>query len=88
MQPRTSTCDSSGSKTFRFEAWSSKWFERATGSSDRRLVWAFPRTDNTGSRRVAHDAGFRLVGEVGSEYPKGVPIRVNEWVDDILAEHP
>jgi len=65
-----------------------RMLEGATGSPDRRLVWAFPRTDNTGSNHVARDAGFHLVGEVDSEYPKGVPIRVNEWVYDTLAENP
>jgi RimJ/RimL family protein N-acetyltransferase len=60
--------------------------EGATGSPDRRRVWAFPRTDNTASNRVARDAGFRLIGETDSEYPKGVPIRVNEWVYDTLPD--
>lgn len=49
-----------------------------------RMVWAFPRIDNAASNALARAAGFSLLGETDAEYPKGVPIRVNEWAYDLL----
>ena len=57
--------------------------EHAARNGDRRLMWAFPRTDNLSSNALARAGGFENTGEQNSEYPKGVPIVVNAWVFDL-----
>jgi RimJ/RimL family protein N-acetyltransferase len=51
----------------------------------RRWAHAFPRVDNTASNAVCRKAGFALVGECDFEYPKGNPIRCNDWRYDLTA---
>ncbi len=55
---------------------------RIRAGADRRPIHAFPRTDNIASNRICEKSGFRLIGEVDLEYPKGHPIRCNDWVVD------
>jgi RimJ/RimL family protein N-acetyltransferase len=51
----------------------------AAQRGDREDLHAFPKTDNPASNAICAKAGFRLLGEAGLEYPKGHPIRVNDW---------
>lgn len=55
----------------------------AANNGDRDQVFAFPRTDNTASNALCGRTGFTLEGEANFEYPKGHPIRVNEWMFDL-----
>jgi RimJ/RimL family protein N-acetyltransferase len=48
-----------------------------------RRVHAFPSVDNAASNAVCRKAGFALVGEVEVEYPKGRPMRANDWRYDL-----
>ncbi|MET0422839.1 MAG: GNAT family N-acetyltransferase [Actinoplanes sp.] len=56
-------------------------------AAEKRHRWAhaYPRTDNTASNGVCRRAGFELLGEVDFEYPKGHPIRCNDWRHRLLA---
>jgi RimJ/RimL family protein N-acetyltransferase len=56
--------------------------DRIRVAGDHRPVHAFPRTDNAASNRICEKAGMRLAGELDFEYPKGHPIRCNDWVLD------
>lgn len=55
----------------------------AADNGDRDQVFAFPRTDNSASNALCQRTGFNLVGEADFEYPKGHPIRVNEWMFEL-----
>ena len=50
-------------------------------AAEKRHRWAhaYPRVDNAASNAVSRKAGFELLGECDFEYPKGVPIRCNDW---------
>ena len=50
-----------------------------------RWAHAYPKVDNAGSNAVCRKAGFELVGEVDFEYPKGNPIRCNDWRYDLTS---
>jgi RimJ/RimL family protein N-acetyltransferase len=50
-----------------------------------RWAHAYPRLDNDGSNAVCRKAGFELLGEVDFEYPKGNPIRCNDWRYDLTS---
>jgi RimJ/RimL family protein N-acetyltransferase len=55
----------------------------AAANGDRSHVFAFPRPENSASNSLCRRAGFILAGEADFEYPKGHPIRVNEWMFDL-----
>lgn len=57
----------------------------AANNGDREQAFAFPRTDNAASNALCLRAGFTLAGEADFEYPKGHPIRVNEWMFELAA---
>jgi len=57
--------------------------QHAAAHGDRDLIVAFPRIDNLASNAVARVAGFTNTGEEDSDYPPGVPIRVNAWIFDL-----
>ncbi|SFE51034.1 Protein N-acetyltransferase, RimJ/RimL family [Actinacidiphila alni] len=57
--------------------------ERAAAEGDRRVLHAFPSVDHPASNAVCRKAGFRCAGEVDFEYPKGHPIKSNDWVIDL-----
>jgi RimJ/RimL family protein N-acetyltransferase len=46
---------------------------------NRRWLHAFPKVEHAASNAVCRKAGFRLMGECAFEYPKGHPIRSNDW---------
>jgi RimJ/RimL family protein N-acetyltransferase len=52
-----------------------------------RIRWghAFPRIDNAASNSLCRRAGFELLGEVDFEFPKGNPLRCNDWRFDLSA---
>ena len=52
-----------------------------------RFVHAFPSVANNASNAVCRKAGFSLIGEVEFEYPKGHPMRCNDWQLDLLETH-
>ena len=60
----------------------------AAGHSDRRHLYAMPRTDNLASNAVCRKAGFTLNGPVDDEYPPGNPIVSNVWVLDLDTRRP
>jgi RimJ/RimL family protein N-acetyltransferase len=63
----------------------SECLQFAADNGDRDHVFAFPRTDNAASNALCRRTGFTLIGEADFEYPKGHPIRVNEWMFDLAA---
>ncbi|WP_460065088.1 GNAT family N-acetyltransferase [Streptomyces sp. YKOK-I1] len=44
---------------------------------------AFPKVDHAASNAVCRKAGFTLRGQADFEYPKGNPIRSNDWYVDL-----
>jgi RimJ/RimL family protein N-acetyltransferase len=56
-------------------------------SADGRHKWAhaYPKVDNAPSNAVCRKAGFELLGETDFEYPKGTPIRCNDWRYDLTS---
>ena len=61
---------------------------QAAARGDREDLHAFPKIDNPASNAICARAGFRLLGEAGFEYPKGHPIRVNDWWLNLAALSP
>lgn len=57
--------------------------EHAAARDGRDTMFAFPRVDNTASNALARSVGFVNTGVEDSEYPQGVPIRVNAWAFDL-----
>ena len=50
-----------------------------------RYAHAFPGVGNAASNAVCRKAGFELQGEQDFEYPKGNPMRCNDWRFDLKA---
>ncbi|MER6703687.1 GNAT family N-acetyltransferase [Streptomyces fumanus] len=48
-----------------------------------RYLHAFPKVAHAASNAVCRKAGFTLLGPVDFEYPKGHPIRSNDWRADL-----
>jgi RimJ/RimL family protein N-acetyltransferase len=44
-----------------------------------REIHAFPSVENPASNGVCRRSGFALLGEVDIEYPRGHPMRSNDW---------
>ena len=57
--------------------------EWAAANGDRRHLHAFPSVDHPASNAVCRKAGFTFVAEFPFEYPKGNPIRSNDWRIDL-----
>ena len=55
----------------------------AAAEDRHRWAHAYPRVDNEPSNAVCRKAGFVLRGETDLEYPKGNPIRCNDWRFDL-----
>lgn len=51
-----------------------------------RWLHAYPKVAHKASNAVCRRAGFEVLGEVDFEYPKGVPIRCNDWRLDLRAD--
>ena len=51
-----------------------------------RDVHAFPNVDNEVSNALCRKLGFELLGAVDFEYPKGHPVRCNDWRIDLRLE--
>ncbi len=58
--------------------------EKARMEGKHRFMHAYPKVVNTASNNLCRNAGFELMGECDFEYPKGVPIRCNDWRIDLL----
>lgn len=56
-------------------------------ADDRRHTWAhaFPKVENAPSNAVCRKVGFTLMGECTVEFPKGHPIRSNDWRYDLTS---
>jgi RimJ/RimL family protein N-acetyltransferase len=52
-----------------------------------RYLHAFPKVDNGASNAVCRKTGFSLQGEADFEYPRGNPIRCNDWRLDLLGDN-
>jgi RimJ/RimL family protein N-acetyltransferase len=50
-----------------------------------RFLHAFPSVDNPASNAICRKTGFTLLEECEIEYPKGHPMRVNDWRLDLTA---
>jgi RimJ/RimL family protein N-acetyltransferase len=57
----------------------------ASATGKHRWAHAYPRVDNGASNAVCRKAGFELLGECDFEYPKGHPIRCNDWRYDLTS---
>ena len=57
--------------------------EDAREHSGRHWLHAFPKTDNPPSNAVCRKAGMTLLGEFDFEYPKGHPMRSNDWAIEL-----
>ncbi|MFI5892822.1 GNAT family N-acetyltransferase [Actinoplanes sp. NPDC051513] len=55
----------------------------AAAEGRRRFAHAYPKVDNAASNAICRKAGFELLGECDFEYPKGHPIRCNDWRFDL-----
>ena len=53
------------------------------GRGGHRALHAFPEVDHAASNGVCRKAGFTLLGQADFEYPKGNPIRSNDWYVDL-----
>ncbi|MFE6284329.1 GNAT family N-acetyltransferase [Streptomyces sp. NPDC057877] len=53
--------------------------EAARAAGGHRYLHAYPKVTHAASNSVCRRAGFSLLGEVDFEYPKGNPIRCNDW---------
>jgi RimJ/RimL family protein N-acetyltransferase len=61
-------------------------FEKARADGRHRFMHAYPKIENLASNALCRRAGFELMGECDFEYPKGVPIRCNDWRIDLLGD--
>jgi RimJ/RimL family protein N-acetyltransferase len=59
--------------------------DRARSEGKHRYVHAFPSVENGASNAICRKIGFTLLGEADFEYPKGHPMRCNDWRFDLLA---
>lgn len=57
--------------------------EVAAAARSHRTLHAYPRIDNPASNALCRKAGFTLRAEIDLEYPKGNPIRCNDWYVDL-----
>jgi RimJ/RimL family protein N-acetyltransferase len=57
--------------------------EVAAAARSHRTLHAYPRIDNPASNALCRKAGFTLGAEIDLEYPKGNPIRCNDWYVDL-----
>jgi RimJ/RimL family protein N-acetyltransferase len=51
----------------------------AAAERKHRYLHAFPKVTNPASNAICRKLGFELLGEMDFEYPKGYPIRCNNW---------
>jgi RimJ/RimL family protein N-acetyltransferase len=51
-----------------------------------RFLHAYPSVDNSPSNALCRKLGFELGGTVDFEYPKGSPMRCNDWRLDLFAD--
>jgi RimJ/RimL family protein N-acetyltransferase len=61
---------------------------RAREDGRHRFLHAFPDVGNAASNAVCRKLGFTLQGACDFEYPKGRPIRCNDWRLDLQAPEP
>jgi RimJ/RimL family protein N-acetyltransferase len=58
--------------------------ERAGAERRHRYLHAFPSVGNPASNAICRRLGFEPLGEVDFEYPKGNPLRCNDWRLDLF----
>lgn len=59
---------------------------RARSERKHRFLHAYPSVDNAPSNAICLKLGFTLLGDYEFEYPKGNPMRCNDWQLDLFAE--
>jgi RimJ/RimL family protein N-acetyltransferase len=59
--------------------------EVARSEQKLRFVHAYPAVDNAPSNAICRKLGFTFLGPFDFEYPKGTPIRCNDWRLDLSA---
>jgi RimJ/RimL family protein N-acetyltransferase len=59
---------------------------RAAARGQCRWMHAFPNVTNAASNAVCARAGFESLGEVPFEFPRGNPMRCNDWRYDLKAD--
>jgi RimJ/RimL family protein N-acetyltransferase len=62
--------------------------DHARAERDRRYVHAYPSVDNAASNAICRSLGFELLGAYDFEYPKGHPLRCNDWRLDLFSPPP
>ncbi|MEU6577389.1 GNAT family protein [Streptomyces sp. NPDC046805] len=60
--------------------------DAARAAGTHRYLHAFPKVEHAASNAVCRRAGFTLRGQADFEYPKGNPIRSNDWRFDLAAD--
>jgi RimJ/RimL family protein N-acetyltransferase len=60
--------------------------EHAAHDAKHRYVHAFPKITNGASNAICRKLGFRFLDECDFEYPKGNPIRCNDWRLDLTGQ--
>jgi len=59
--------------------------ELVAAHTDQPAIHAYPTVDNVASNALCRRLGFRLLGAIDFEYPKGHPIVCNDWSFDLEA---
>jgi RimJ/RimL family protein N-acetyltransferase len=59
--------------------------ERARRDGAHRFLHAFPHVDNAASNAICRSLGFTLLEACDFEFPKGHPMRCNDWRLDLRA---
>jgi len=57
--------------------------DAARADGTHRYVHAYPKLENAPSNAICERLGFELLGACDFEYPKGNPIRCNDWRLDL-----
>jgi RimJ/RimL family protein N-acetyltransferase len=58
----------------------------AAAERKHRYLHAFPKVTNPASNAICRKLAFELLGEMDFEYPKGHPIRCNNWRFDLFMD--
>ena len=61
-------------------------FDHACARNRYRFMHALPSVENAQSNALCRRLGFRMLGEVDVEYPKGSVMRSNDWCLDLSGE--
>jgi RimJ/RimL family protein N-acetyltransferase len=57
--------------------------DAARAAGEHQFLHAYPKVENAPSNAICEKLGFELLGVTDFEYPKGNPIRCNDWRLDL-----